>query len=113
MENQPIDQNSSNPASPEQAVQEQSSTNTTPYIIGVVIVIAAVVLWYVYSAQVSPVSTETPPTETQTLSTDQTTPGVTSGNTTADISADLDQIPDPSAGLDADATASASDLQSL
>lgn len=109
-----MDQSSPNIVPPEQIVPTQSSPNTTPYIVGVVVVIAALALWYFYSTQTSPINTEAPTATTQTSPTDQAqTPAATTGNTTADISTDLNQAPDSSAALDADAAASASDLNSL
>ena len=72
----------------------------TWYIIGAIVIIA-LGLWYFYA---KPAPTAAP----QTSAVEQAqTPGVTAGNTTADISADLAQVPDTSAALTADASASA------
>lgn len=88
---------------------EQSSSATLWYIVlAVVVVIGLGLLYFVTS---SPVTYETA-SDAQT-STEQTLPALTGGNTTADISADLNQIQDSSAALDADASASANEVQSL
>ncbi len=108
-----MNQDTFGPNLPEQPVPTQSSSNMTWYIIAAAI-IAALALLYVYSTQTPSVNTETPTATTQTPPTGETqTSSLTSGNTIADISADLNQIQDASAGINADMEASANDLQSL
>ena len=70
------------------------------YVIGV-LVIAALVLWYVYGQQTSTSSTDMRASAVEQV---QDT-ALTAGDTTADISADLNQTVDTSAALDADAAA--------
>ena len=118
MENQPTGQTT------EQAVEqpqpmgqtvgqppvEQSSSATIWYIVLAAVVVIG--LGFLYFVTNSPVTYETAP-DAQT-STEQTQiPAPTEGNTTADISADLNQIQDSSAALDADSTASSNEIQSL
>ena len=69
------------------------------WIVGVVVVLAFAG-WYFYGGKVS-TGTEPSPTEQATI------PALSGGDTTADISADLNATPDTSAALDADAAASA------
>ncbi len=81
-----------------------SHGNGAWYAIAAVVVIA-LGLWYYYYGTRTP---EEQPAGTRASAVEQTTiPALTGGNTTADISADLSQIPDTSAALDADAAASA------
>ncbi len=70
----------------------------TWHIIGILVVIA-LALWYVFGQQVPAVNTESSALEQ--------TPALSSGDTTADIAADLAGAPDIFATLDADASASA------
>ena len=80
---------------------ERGSSNTTWYVVGAVVVIAVLAIWY-YLAR-SPAASTQPSAVEQV----QTQP-LSSGNTTLDISADLDQMSDDAALLDQDAAASAS-----
>ena len=83
-----------------------SHTNGIWYVVGAVVVIA-LGLWYFYAGQA-------PATNTQSTAVEQAQiPALTGGNTTADISTDLSQVPDTSAALDADASASASAISGL
>ena len=115
MENQPIEQTDAQPIeqTTEQAVGQevvQSSSSKTMYIIiGAVVVIALVVAYF---ALKSPTTSEVM-TDSQALTEQTVDPALTEGNTTADISADLNQLVGDSAALDADAAASESDIQSL
>ena len=68
---------------------DQNSPTTVWYIIGAVVIIAALGFWY-YSTQMSPSDTE-----------------ILNDSATADISAELDQIPDDSGALEQDAAAAA------
>jgi hypothetical protein len=85
----------------------QGSANGIWYAVGAAVVIA-LGLWYFYG-------TSAPATTTvESTAVEQTAlPALTGGNTTADISADLNQIPDTGAALDADASAAASALSGL
>lgn len=95
MENQPTGQ-----------IAEQDSSAKIWYIAGTAIIIALGLLYFF----TNPVAdSQTPQTSIEQAQ----IPAPTAGNTTADISADLDQIPDSSAELDADAAAASSDLQAL
>lgn len=78
----------------------QDSSSKMPYIIGVVVVVV-LAFWYFYSVQSPALNTESTATEQTQLTT------LPDGNTTADISADINQLPDSSAELDQDAAASA------
>lgn len=81
-------------------MDNQNSSHTVWYIIGIVVI--ALALWYFLSqSPSSTITTETPITE----ETPQTT--LSTGDSTADISADLNQTVDSSAALSADADASA------
>ena len=77
-------------------------------IVAVVVIVAAVAFWYLSSqSQTQPTNAETPAVTEQTQ-----TSSPESGNTTADISASLNQ-PDSSSELDADSAATTNDLQGL
>ena len=76
------------------------------YVIGALVIIA-LALWYVYGKQ-TPAAELPPSVATQT----QDAP-LTAGDTTADISADLNQTADTSAALDADAAAASQAIQDL
>ena len=79
------------------------------YIIATVVIVAVLGYWYFGST-----NTSLPTATTQTPSVEQTQiPGLTAGNTTANISADLSQTPDTSAALTADAAASAQAVSGL
>lgn len=91
------------------AVMEHSSSSATIwYIVLAAVVVIALGLYFV----LKPPVIDRAATDTQ-APTEETLPALTGGNTTADISADLNQIQDSSATLDADATASANDVQGL
>lgn len=103
MENQQMEQPT------EQAPMQgatQNSSGATAYIIGAVVVIVLVVAYFLLQSPANDGAINS-----QAL--DQTAPAFTEGNTTADISTDLDMIPDTSAVLEADASASASEVQSI
>jgi uncharacterized protein HemX len=87
---------------------EQNSPNTIWYVIAIVVV-ASAVLWYFYGKQAP--ST----TNIESTAAVQTQNQASAGNnTTADISSDLmNQVPDYSADLNADAAAMTSDIQSI
>jgi uncharacterized protein HemX len=74
------------------------------YLIGTVIILA-LGLWYFYGKQESVIDTQSSAIEQTQL------PALSTGDTTADISADLNQTPDDSAALDQDAAASAQAVQ--
>ena len=89
---------------------KQNSSSATGYIIGLILVIGIVAcaFWY-FSAKQSPaVNVEQPSAVVEQPA--QTSP-LSSGNTTADISSDLNQTPDVSAELDQAAAASAQAVQ--
>lgn len=75
------------------------------YVVGVIVILA---LWYFYGMKKAPVMESVPSVVEQV----QVAPP-TVGNTTTDISTDLDQIVDTSAVLDQDAAASAQAVQGL
>lgn len=75
------------------------SSSKTTYLIGAIVVIAALGLWYYYSMQ--------PQTATAPTTLEESPAPLTSGDTTADISADLSQLPDDTATLNQNAAASA------
>jgi len=76
--------------------------NKTWYIVVILIIIAAAAYWY-FSAKPAQA-----PTTTESTAIEQTQiPPLSSGNTTAEISADLSQVSDTSAALDQAAAASA------
>lgn len=83
----------------------EQGSSTIWWIIGIVVV--ALGLWYYYGMRAP-----TPVTETSSVAQTQI-PALTGGDTTADISADLGQIPDTSAALDADAAATAEAVSGL
>src|SRR3989344_2000662 len=90
------------PAPAMNQVPEPSHSNGAWYAIAAVVVIA-LGLWFYYGTK----APEEQPAGTRASAVEQTEiPALTGGNTTADISADLDQIPDTSAALDAEAAAS-------
>lgn len=109
MENQPIEQTT------EQSMEQTSGQTVEPgssaSIWYIAVAAVLVVLAVAYFIMKSPVPSEVM-TDSQAL-TEQTSPALTEGNTTADISADLDLIADPSAELDADSATVSGDLQSL
>ncbi|MDO8593588.1 MAG: hypothetical protein Q7R59_01655 [bacterium] len=77
---------------------KQGHSNGVWYAVGAVVIIA-LGFWYFYGMKV-------PAAETSAVEQVEI-PALTGGNTTADISADLSQIPDDSAALNQDASASA------
>ena len=73
----------------------------TWYIIGAVVIVA-LGLWYFYGGR-----SAAPYSFVESSAVEQTQlPPLSSGNTVADISADLSQTPDPSTALDKDASVS-------
>ncbi len=76
----------------------------TWHIIGIVVVVA-LALWYVFGQQAPAANTGDSALEQASA--------LSSGNTTADIAADLAGTPDTSAALDADSSASAAAVQGL
>lgn len=109
-QNVPI-QNMQSGTSAAPAAPPSGSSHAALYVVvGVVAVIAAAAVWYLSSLpQTQPATVETPTVTNET----QPAQAPVSGNTTADISADLNQISDGSAELGADAAAVSSDLQGL
>jgi len=91
---------------PMNQVIDQGSSNKTEtwYIAGAIVVIAVLALWYFYERQAPTAGTQ--PTAVEQAQ----TPSLSSGNTTADISADLNQSPDDSAALNQAEAASAQDV---
>lgn len=83
-------------------MENQSTVQTVGVIVAVVVI--GLGLWYFFTKSPN-TGSQTPAEQAQTVP--------TTGNTTADISTDLNQVPDSSAGLDADASASSQDIQSL
>lgn len=81
-------------------IPQSSQTNGIWYVV-IALVVIALGLWYFYGSKASTTSTEPTAVEQTQI------PALTSGNTTANISADLNQITDTSSALDADAAASA------
>mgnify|MGYP001561770576 CR=1 FL=1 len=83
---------------------ENQSTGRT---VGIVVAVIVVGLGFWYFVMKSPA------TDSQTSVEQVQIPAPTVGNTTADISADLNQIPDTSTALDAEAAATANEFNSL
>lgn len=83
---------------------EQGSSMKVWYIVGIVALLA-LAAWFVYGGA-------TPAADTSALEQTQIS-GLTSGDTTADISADFNQLPDTATALDADAAASAQAVSGL
>ncbi len=76
------------------------------YVIAALVVVAFA-LWYAYGRP-------TPATDAPASAVEEAqTPELSAGDTVADISADLEQTPDTSAALDADAAATAEAVQGL
>ncbi|MDP1690274.1 MAG: hypothetical protein Q8L52_03695 [bacterium] len=93
--------------------ENQGSFTKIWYIVGAVVVIALVV-WYFYGRSVPTVSAPASTATTQNPATGTVpTSAVTTGNTTTDIANDLNNTPDATAGLNADAAASAQAVQGL
>ena len=87
--------------------QTQSSSKSVWYIVAIVVIIAALAAWYFYG-------TQPPTTDIQSSAIEQMqTPAISSGNTTDDIQADLNQMSIDSSALDQDEAASAQAVQSL
>jgi len=85
---------------------ETGSSHVLWYV-SLIVAIAAVGLGYFYWSSKGMVEDQSSTLNQATL------PQLTEGDTTADITDDLSQIPDLSASLDADAAASAGDIQAL
>ncbi len=110
MENQPIEQTTEQ--SMEQTVGptvEPSSSASMWYVVAAVVVVVLAIAYFIMK---SPATSEVM-TDSQALTEQTGTPALTEGNTTADISIDLNQLTDSSVALDADAAASESALQGL
>lgn len=76
-------------------MNQQCSSNAAWYVVGAIVVLAAVAAFWYYR-------TQAPVTGTQPSAVEQTQiPSLSGGNTTADISADLTRTADNSAALDA------------
>lgn len=105
MENQPTEQSTVQPM--EQATAQSVEHESSSKIWYAVLVVVVIGLGLLYFVMKSPVADEAT-TGSQTV-----VPALTEGNTTADISADLNQVLDSSANLEADATAVVNELQSL
>lgn len=108
MENETMNQNVPIQNVPAETVQPpvatpQSSSPAVWYIAGAAVIIA-LALGYLYMANQP--SAEEQMTDTQATTGQEQTQAPASGNTTADISADLNQV-DSSSSLDAEAAASA------
>lgn len=103
-----MDQGMNQPTQPMPPMQpmEHDSSMKMWWIVGAVVVLA-LAGWYFYGGKVPTESVGTSAAEQVTI------PAPSSGDTTADISADLAQTPDTSAALDADAAASAQAVSSL
>ncbi len=84
---------------------EQSSSGRTWYVVGAIVVIAVLALWFFSSSR-----SQAPSTPSSAIDQTQESP-LSGGNTVADISADLNSAADGSALLDQDAAASASAIQ--
>lgn len=97
------------PMIPPMESMEQSSSMAMWYVVGGIAVIAALGLWY-YSTlmPVADMSSQTMNEQTPVTNPAQTP---SSGNSVADISADLNQIPDISAELNQAAAISAQEVQ--
>ena len=86
---------------------QKTPSNTVWYVVVAIIVVATIASFWYYSSV--PVAQ---PTAIEQTTQDQAS-SLSSGNTTADISADFDQISDDSALLDQEAAVSAQDVSSL
>jgi len=87
-------------------VPEPRQANGVWYVIAAAVIIA-LGLWYFYGTQTPVATPESSAVEQTEL------PALTGGDTTTDITADLNQIPDVSAALEADAAASEQDISNL
>ena len=114
MENQPMGQTTEQTVERpmEQPVwqppEKQGSSVTIWYIVLAAVVVIGLGLYFV----IQPPADEAA-TDAQALTEQTQLPVPTKGNTTEDIFADLNQIQDSSATLDADASASANEVQGL
>lgn len=109
-----MNQNTPVQNTPEQTAPIQSSSNAVWYIVGTVLLVVALALWYVYSTQAPSINVEIPTATTQVSPISETqTSASTNGNTTADISADLTQTLNDSVTLDQDAAASVQAINGL
>ncbi len=81
----------------------QSSSTVIWYVVGIAVIVA-LAFWYFYGKQA-------PTTDTQSTTVGQTQePAQSNGNTTTNISAELNQVSNTSSALDADAAASATSV---
>ncbi|MEK7126451.1 MAG: hypothetical protein AAB517_01135 [Patescibacteria group bacterium] len=113
MENQPIEQPAAQPSQQSDIPQMEqivpghsSSSKPVLYIVVAIVAIAALAYFFMM-----PKTTTESTTDSQAVT--ETSPALTEGNTTADISTDLNQLVGDSAGLDTDAAAVSGDLNSL
>lgn len=84
----------------------EGSSNKVLYVVVIIVVIAIFAIWYFAGKQAPVVETQ----QQSAVEQSQLQP-LSSGNTTADISSDLNQIPNTSPALDADAAASSQSVQ--
>lgn len=111
MDYEPANQPVNPPMSPPMEPMEPDSSTNMWYIVGAVVVIATLGLWY-YST-LSPAAdmpSQTIGMQAPAADSAQTT-SLSSGNSVADISADLNQTSDGSAELSQAAAASVQDIQ--
>lgn len=94
-----------------QTPEPEGHSNGLWYVVGAVVIIA-LGLWYFYGTKAPAVENQTAGTQASTIEQTQIPP-LAGGNTTADISANLNQVPDTSAALNADATAAANAISGL
>ncbi len=111
MDYEPVNQPVNPPMIPPMEPMDQGSSTNMWYLVGAVVVIAALGLWY-YSTLSPAVNMPSQTIGTQAPATDSAqTTSLSSGNSVADISADLSQTSDGSAELSQAAAASVQDIQ--
>ncbi|MFA5745094.1 MAG: hypothetical protein WC887_02675 [Candidatus Paceibacterota bacterium] len=81
--------------------------NKTWYIAGILVIIILALFWYFSTKQALAPNVES------TVAGQESLPPISNGNTTTDISNDLNQIPDTTAALDQAAASSVQEVQSL
>lgn len=86
--------------------QTTNQSSAKWYAVGAVVIVAFA-FWYFYMKQSPAINTQ--PTAVEQVQTLE----LSGGNTTADITTDLNQVSDSSAALNADATAAANALKGL
>ena len=109
--NPPVNPPANPPMSPPMEPMDHGSSMNRWYIVGAIAVVVVLGLWY-YStlSPAADMSSQTIGTQTSTAESAQTA-SLSSGNSVADISADLNQTPDISAPLNQAAAASAQAVQ--